>query len=89
MNQLQQSTPYTGTDSYGRPKSEYIEKLSLMDSESLSDECYSMIYQSARCGNNPRADWHWMVDACYDESERRGGGIYDKAWKQCYRDHAE
>ena len=82
---------YEGKDNYGRPKVEYITKLSLMDNEKLESECYSMIYQSARCANNSRADWHWMVDACYDEALKRDpkASIYDKAYKECYQDHAE
>lgn len=82
---------YSGNDNYGRPKADYIAKISSMDDEALGEECYQMIYQSARCGNNPRADWHWMVDACYEESARRDDGaarVYSKAWKECYRDHA-
>lgn len=82
---------FTGVDNYGRPKSEYVSKLSAMDDEQLSRECYEMIYHAARCANNPRADWHWMADACYDESARRSpdARIYDRAWKTCYRDHAQ
>lgn len=79
---------YTGNDNYGRPKSQYLEKLAAMNDEQLGDECYSMIYQSARCANNHKADWHWMVDACFDESEKRGGTIYKCAYKQCFADHA-
>lgn len=81
---------YEGKDNYGRPKSEYIAKLAAMSDEALGRESYSMVYQSARCANNPRADWHWMVDACYDEAQKRDpdAKIYEKAWKECYRDHA-
>lgn len=81
---------YEGEDNYGRPKSRYITELSSMDDEKLESECYSMIYQSARCANNPRADWHWMVNACYDETLKRDpeASIYNKAYKKCCRDHA-
>ena len=79
---------YTGNDNYGRPKSEYLAKIAAMDNENLSSETYQMIYHSARCYNNHRADWHWMVDACYDECKGREGDIYQKAWDECYRDHA-
>ena len=79
---------FKGNDNYGRPKSEYIAKLSAMTDEELKSECYSMIYQSARCAGNPRADWHWMVDACYAESKRRGGDIYGSAYDECFKDHA-
>jgi len=81
---------YEGNDNYGRPKADYLAKLDAMDDEQLGRECYSMIYQSARCNNNPRADWHWMVDACYDEAAKRDekGSIYCKAYDDCYKDHA-
>lgn len=80
---------YEGNDNYESPKSRYITKLSLMDDEKLGSECYSMIYQSARCANNSRADWHWMVVACYDEALKRDpkASICDKAFKECYGDH--
>lgn len=85
------SEKYDGNDNYGRPKSEYIAALGEMSDAQLKSECYSMIYQSARCNNNPRADWHWMVDACNDEARGRGKGvakIYADAYAECYRDHA-
>lgn len=75
---------YQGVDNYGRPKSEYLSKLSAMTDAELSSECYSTIYQAARCSNNRKADWHWMADACGDESDKRKGdgkaGIYEEAW---------
>lgn len=81
---------YTGKDNYGRSKADYLTKIAAMDDEALYSECYSMIYQSALCNNNPRADWHWMVDACYDEARKRDdeSSIYVKAYKRCYADHA-
>lgn len=81
---------YTGNDNYGRPKADYLTKISAMDDEQLGSECYQMIYHSARCNNNPRADWHWMVDACYDEAKKRDekASIYGFAYERCYRDHA-
>jgi hypothetical protein len=81
---------YEGNDNYGRPKSKYLAKIAAMSDEELRSECYSMIYQSARCNNNPRADWHWMVDACYDEASKRGekAPIYVSAYNECYADHA-
>lgn len=83
------SQRYAGNDNYGRPKADYLAKIASMDDEALRSECYSIIYQSARCANNHRADWHWMVDACYDEAEKRDpkAEIYDAAYKECYRDH--
>lgn len=80
---------YTGNDNYGRPKSVYLSKIAAMDDKDLGHECYSMIYQSVRCNNNPRADWHWMVDACYDEAKKRDdqASIYVKAYNRFYKDN--
>lgn len=80
---------YEGVDNYGRPKADYLARIAAMDDKALKAETYSMIYQSARCANNPRADWHWQVDACYDECEKRPGNLYQRAYDECYRDHAE
>ena len=63
---------YEGNDNYGNPKSDYLKKISDMDESALSREISSVIYMSAFCSNNPRADWHWMADACYDECAERG-----------------
>lgn len=82
---------YIGNDNYGRPKSEYLNKIKEMTTEQLSSETYQMIYHSARCNNNPRADWHWMVDACYDEwvHNRKNPEGYSEAYRQCYADYCK
>lgn len=81
---------YEGKDNYGRPKSDYLVKIASMSADALYSECYSMIYQAARCANNPRADWHWMVDACYDEAKKRDpdATTYCRAYERCYAEHA-
>lgn len=79
---------YEGNDNYGRPKSLYLDKIAKMPDDKLYSETYQMIYHSARCNNNPKADWHWMCDACWDESKKRGGEIYKKAYDACYADYA-
>lgn len=74
---------YDGNDNYGRPKSGYLEKIAVMNDAELQRESESMIYMSAFCANNPRADWHWMVDACYDECCNRGKpDIYSEAYRR-------
>ena len=79
---------YHGTDNYGQAKSKYLDKVKAMTDEALQHECYSMIYQSARCSNRPGADWHWMVDACSDECEARGKPhIYTNAYNKCVKDN--
>ena len=82
---------YAGKDNYGRPKADYLADIATLDDDEFYRECYSMIYQSARCTNNLGADWHWMADACYDESKKRGGksSIYGKAYMDCVRDNTQ
>lgn len=81
---------YEGKDNYGRPKADYLTKIGAMNEKALYSECYSMIYQAARCANNPRADWHWMADACYDETAKRAPGapVYSRAYERCYAENA-
>jgi hypothetical protein len=72
-----------GVDNYGRPKAKYIAKLAACSDEELAEECDKYIWLSAYAANNPRSDYHWMVDACYDECERRGKPkIYAMAHKR-------
>lgn len=80
--------PFGGNDNYGRPKTQYLEKIAKMTDKELDSECYQIIYQAARCANNPRADWHWQADACYDEAKNRSKpDIYSDAWTRCVKDH--
>lgn len=82
------ATRYFGKDNYGRPKREYLEKLAAMTDEQLTEETEKKIWLSAYANNNPRSDYHWNVDACYDEWQRRGKGeeytaAYGRFYKQC------
>lgn len=71
------------TDNSGKPKQEYFNKLSLMTDEQLKNECGQMIWLSAYAGNNPRSDYHWKCDACYDECKKRlKEEIYSSAHKE-------
>ena len=73
---------YEGNDNYGKPKSEYLDKLKTMDDNQLNDACEQMIWLSVYASNNPRSDYHWQCDACYDECSNRGKvNIYEKAHK--------
>ena len=63
----------------------YEEKINAMGDRQFVSECGSMIFMSAYAANNPRACWHWMVDACYACAVQRGGEhapLYDLAYKQ-------
>jgi hypothetical protein len=77
-------TDFTGKDNYGKPKSEYVERISTMTDEELAKETESKIWLSAYAANNPRSDYHWHTDALYAECQKRdpSGATYDKAWKK-------
>jgi len=71
---------YEGNDNYGKPKSEYLDKLKGFDDKELRVECERMIWLSAYANNNLRSDYHWQCDACYDEASNRGKKhIYSQA----------
>jgi hypothetical protein len=74
---------YIGKDNYGKPKSEYVDKIAVMEYEKLMNETKKKIWLSAYANNNPRSDYHWHVDVCYDELVRRDGNDsgYTMAWK--------
>ena len=73
---------YEGKDNDGNPKLEYLDKLKVMDDKALRSACEEMIWLSAFASNNPRSDYHWQCDACYDECSRRNKShIYSQAHK--------
>lgn len=77
---------YSGKDNYGKPKSEYIERIAAMDHDALFEETKQKIWLSAYAGNNPRSDYHWHVDVVYDEWTHRGDtDQYSKAYKAVER----
>lgn len=42
-----------------------------------------MVFLSAYANNNPKSDYHWMVDATYDECvKRKKPEIYQKGYTQ-------
>lgn len=75
---------FEGKGNDGKPKSEYLEKLSAMTDEELSKEAESKIWLSAYATNNPRSDYHWHCNAVYAECTKRdpNGENYNKAWKK-------
>jgi len=74
---------YEGNDNYSKPKSEYIESLKGLNDVEFDKACEEMIWLSAYANNNPRSDYHWQCDACYDESIRRDKpDIYANAHKR-------
>jgi hypothetical protein len=74
-------------DNYGKPKQLYFDRLAAMDEKALFEECKLKIWLSAYANNNPRSDYHWQVDACGDECDRRGRkDIYKKAYDETYKE---
>lgn len=77
---------YEGKDNYGKPKMEYVDKIVDMTDEDLYEETKRKIWLSAYANNNPRSDYHWQVDACYDEWVKRGNKAgYKKAYDEVVR----
>lgn len=67
---------------------EYRKKLTGLSEEDYLTEAKDKVWLSAYANNNPRSDYHWMCDLCYDEAVRRGGKdapLYDKAHKAAMR----
>jgi len=76
-----------GKDNYGKPKQLYVDKLIAMTDEQLYAETKQMIWLSAYASNNPRSDYHWQCDACYDAwGLRNKQDQYSKAHKEVRRD---
>lgn len=71
---------YSGNDNGGKPKSDYLDRLKTKTIEELEKETKDKIWLSAYAKNNPRSDYHWHVDACYDEIVSRTGNseLYGK-----------
>lgn len=80
---------YTGNDNHGRPKQDYIDKIAKMTNKELHDETRSCIWFSAFAANNPRSDYHWMVDALYEEwcDNRNNPEGYKKAYDEEYKEN--
>lgn len=74
---------YEGLDNYGNPKSVFLVKIADMDDKSLQDKAEQMIWLSAFASNNPSSDYHWQVDAIYDECQKRNKPeIYDFGYER-------
>lgn len=71
----------TGKDNSGNSRQKFADKLAEYSEKEFLWECEQYIWLSAFAANNPRSDWHWMCDLCYDESIRRGApDLYERAW---------
>lgn len=70
-----------GKDNYGNPNSDYVAKIAAMSDWELFEETKNKIWLSAYASNNPRSDYHWQADACYDECKNRGQhDLYQRAY---------
>lgn len=76
----------SGRDNFGKPRQEFADKIAALDDAAIFKEAEHRIWLSAYANNNPRSDYHWQADACYDEAQRRGKpDLYSKAWEQASR----
>ena len=72
-----------GKDNYGKPRQEWADKLAGLDDDKLAATCEQAIWLSAYASNNPRSDYHWQADACWEHCKLVGKPeIYDLAWKR-------
>jgi hypothetical protein len=82
MTNEEMMVKYAGNDNNGRPKSEYVERVNKLERAFLIDETKQAIWLSGCAANNSRSDYHWHVDACYDELVKRDGNADEYA--KCY-----
>jgi len=77
---------YVGNDNFGKPKANYLAEIAKMDDKTLEDTGEQMVWLSAFANNNPRSDFHWQVDAIYDECQKREKPeIYTRAFDRAKR----
>lgn len=72
---------FAGNDNDDKPRQAYADKVFAMSDAQLLAETERAIWLSAYAYNNPRSDYHWHVDVCYDVCQQRPGDIYEKAYK--------
>lgn len=73
----------SGTDNRGKPRQNWADSLAGLNDEEFVKQAEQCIWLSAYANNNPRSDYHWMADACYDEAKRRENlKLYRKAYHQ-------
>ena len=76
---------FEGNDNYGVPKQKFLDKLKTLTDEELVEGTAHHIWLSSYAGNNPRSDFHWQCDACYDECWNRDKPeLYEKAYKRAF-----
>lgn len=79
---------FPGNDNYGNPRGDYVNELMTKSYEELFDHTKKIIWLAAYAANNHRSDYHWQVDAVYDEWVARGQPEgYEKAYQAIYKEH--
>lgn len=69
-----------GSGNYG-PRQVFADHLFEMDDETFVKQAEQSIWLAAYAANNPISDYHWQVDACYQEALRRDNPkLYERAW---------
>lgn len=64
----------------------FVKELSELSDDDLFRLCKDFIWFSAYANNNPRSDYHFMCDACYEECKRREKpDIYNRAYTKITR----
>lgn len=80
------SVKLEGKDNSGRPRQRFADEISALNDEAFCHAAENKIWLSAYANNNPRSDYHWQADACYDEAKRRGNpDLYKQAWEKASR----
>lgn len=75
-----------GKDNYGKPRQTFADQIAALSDSAFVEAAEKKIWLSAYANNNPRSDYHWQADACYDEAQRRGKPeLYKKAYDQAVR----
>ena len=75
-----------GLDNYHKPRQDFAYYLASLDDKEFVKEAETAIWLSAYANNNPRSDYHWQADACYDEAARREKPeLYIQAHEQAVR----
>jgi hypothetical protein len=60
-----------GNDNRGKPRQDFADEIAGLNETDFIKKAEHYIWLSAYANNNPRSDYHWMADACYDEAARR------------------
>lgn len=72
-----------GLDNYKKPRQDFANRIAKLDDAKFICEAETIIWLAAFANNNPRSDYHWQADACYDEATRRGKPeLYTRAYNQ-------